>query len=313
MEKQTSCPFSWISSSLSNKWEKILWKIKDTLWILLLASSKPTPKSEDDIKYKEKIYNHYRKISDSLLEYIISIWWFEVFFWDKDINEKLIFKPTEENIKEIFSFFFSHSRNVSISHVKTFFTNNPDFLNPEFNTTRYEVWDRFERSASNVHFVVLLYIYCYLKQYKDVNWNFPILDDEKINILLKNAKIFSLQMAKNLEMWLQMSFLRTIFWTPYQEWLLNAIRHGNIILPEDWWKRWVKLSSDNLYLEINNDLLSETIKRVEIALEQNQIPNAWNVQWCPAFPKFIVWALNHIENDLKIILKNFNDENITSN
>ncbi len=120
-------------------------------------------------------------------------------------------------------------------------------------------------------------------------------------------------MAKNLEMWLQMSFLRTVFWTNHEEWLSEAIRHGNIILPEDWWKRWVKLSSDNLYLEINNDLLSETIARLNIALEQNQIPKTWNVHWCPAFPKFIVWVLNHIEKDLRIILSNFNNENITSN
>lgn len=140
------------------------------------------------------------------MEYIISIWWFEVFFWDKDISEKMIFKPNDENIRDTFSVLFSHVRNVSISHVRNFFD-----LNPEFNTTIYEVWDRFERSASNVHFVILLYIYCYIKQYKDTTWNYPILDDKKISILLRNARLFSLQMAKNLEMWLQMSFLMNCF------------------------------------------------------------------------------------------------------
>lgn len=284
--------------------------IRDKLWILLLASCRILPKSIDDEKYKERIYNHYRQISDCLLEDIINNWWFETLFWSKDFRDKLKFTPNIEKISEIFSWFFAHVRTNSIAYVKKFFSNNKSFLDPEFNTSRYEVWDRFERSVSNVHFVTLLYLYCYLIQYKNKYWNFPVLNDEKERILLRSMRLFALQMAKNLEMWLQMSFLRTVFWVPFEEWLSEKIRHWNIILPKDWWIKWVKLSPDDLYLVINNDLLEETTERVKIALKENQIPQVWNVHWCPAFPKLILWILDYFESDLKVILNNFKDDDI---
>lgn len=304
MEKKNYCPFKWKNLESEDKIKDISWIIKDKLWLLILASKKPNPESEYDINDKKRIYNHYRKISDSLLNYIESIWWFEVFFWSIS-DKKLTIDINDENIINVFSWLFSSARNTSIHHIKKFFELNPNFLNDDFNTSRYNVSDRFERSASNVHFVVILYIYCYIKQYKNKFWSFPILNDDKINILIKNSKIFSLQMAKYLEMWLQMSFLRTIIWVPYKEWLSKAVRHNDMLFPKDWWVWWFKLSLDCTYLIINNDYLGETAERVDIALKNYQIPKAWNVEWCPAFPKFIVNALEKIEVDIKIILNNF--------
>jgi len=245
-----------------------------------------------------------KKISAMLLEYIAENWWMTKFFWGSDIHN-YSFNPNEDSLELFLDSYFTLSRKDSIDSVKSFFNDFPELLDSKYDSPRYKVWDRIERSSSNVHFVSLFYIYCYLKQYKLKLWEFPVLDDKAIDVLLWKTKMFWLLMAKELEMWLQMSFLRTTYSSSISDGLDKEIRHGHLIFPENWWMNWVKLSENNDYLEINLDWISETVERLNIAIDSKQIPKTWNVIWCPAFPKLIADIMKHIQEELRLLLNNF--------